>query len=80
MTSAADFGNYDAIRVMKEAEVNLEQLDGNGWSPIHAAARKGHVQVSGEGEGVWWGGGGGRLFPIHAAARNGKSMWGGRWP
>ena len=45
VTSAADYGNADVVRVIGEADVNMEQLDGNGWSALHAAARRGHTAV-----------------------------------
>ena len=45
MTSTADFGHTDIMRLLVNAEVPTHWTDGNGWMALHAAVRQGHEEM-----------------------------------
>jgi hypothetical protein len=44
VTSAADFGNVEVLRMITEAGVPVHWADGHGWLALHAAVFQGKYQ------------------------------------
>ena len=44
LTTAADLGKESIIRLFYDYGIDLDVLDGNKWSALHAAARRGQHQ------------------------------------
>ena len=45
MTTAADLGKESIVQQFHDYSVDIDVLDGNKWSAIHAAARRGKVSL-----------------------------------